>query len=75
MPSSIRAAGSPSTVSCCVPGKACAYAARAVKTAYYLAKLLYELRFDFTARLLSDPDSLGHYIHAESGRSVKRLQE
>ena len=42
---------------------------------YHLAKLLYELRFDFTARLLSDPDSLGHYIHAESGRSVKRLQE
>ncbi len=42
---------------------------------YHLAKLLYELRFDFTARLLSDPNSLGHYIHAESGRSVKRLQE
>ena len=42
---------------------------------YHLAKLLYELRFDFTARLLSDPDSLGHYIHAESWRSVKRLQE
>ncbi len=28
---------------------------------YHLAKLLYELRFHFTARLLSDPYSLGHF--------------
>lgn len=42
---------------------------------HHLAKLLYELRFDLTAHLLADPTALGEYLHAESSRSVKRLQE
>jgi hypothetical protein len=42
---------------------------------YHMAKLLYELRFDLTAQLLADPTALGEYLHAESGSSVKRLQE
>jgi hypothetical protein len=42
---------------------------------FHLAKLLYNLRFHFTAKQLADSSSLGEYIHAESGQSVKRLQE
>lgn len=42
---------------------------------YYLAKLLYDLRFDLTPHLLADPTALGQYLHAESSRTVKRLQE
>ena len=42
---------------------------------YHLAKLLYELRYDLTPQLLTDPNALGQYLHAESTRSVKRFQE
>ncbi len=42
---------------------------------YHLAKLLYELRYEFTPQLLTDAAALGRYLHAESTRSVKRLQE
>lgn len=42
---------------------------------YHLAKLLYDLRFDLTAELLVEAPALGEYLHAESGSSVKRLQE
>lgn len=42
---------------------------------YHLAKLLYDLRFDLTPNLLENPARLGEYLHEESTRSVKRLQE
>jgi len=42
---------------------------------YHLAKLLYDLRFDLTPELLAAPLALGQYLHEESARSVKRLQE